>query len=107
MYIETSSPRAQGDKATLEKDGLSFNTKKCFSFHYHMFGNSMGTLNVLVGDKTVVFTRSGNQGNTWHRASFEIIYPGKSKVRKSTAIARERSFIGITLACPEPADADA
>ncbi|XP_044182256.1 MAM and LDL-receptor class A domain-containing protein 1-like isoform X1 [Acropora millepora] len=80
MYIETSSPRVQGDSARLEKGGLSFNTTKCLSFSYHMFGTSMGELNVLVGDKTVVFTRSGNQGNAWHRASFEINYPGKSKL---------------------------
>ena len=93
MYIETSSPRVQRDDARLEKGGLSFNTTKCLSFYYHMYGSSMGTLNVLVGDRTVVFTRSGNQGNTWHRASFEINYPGKSKVRKCSAIAREQSFI--------------
>ncbi|XP_067024603.1 MAM and LDL-receptor class A domain-containing protein 1-like isoform X1 [Acropora muricata] len=80
MYIETSSPRVQGDSARLEKGGLSFSTTKCLSFSYHMFGTSMGKLNVLVGDKTVVFTRSGNQGDAWHRASFEINYPGKSKL---------------------------
>ena len=93
MYIETSSPRVQGESARLEKGGLSFNTTKCLSFSYHMFGTSMGKLNVLVGDKTVVFTRSGNQGKAWHRASFDINYPGESKVRKSTAIVREQSFI--------------
>lgn len=103
MYIETSSPRVQGDSARLEKGGLSFNTAKCLSFSYHMFGTSMGKLNVLVGDKTVVFTRSGNQGEAWHRASFEINYPGKSKVREGTAIAQEQSFIwdnvGLCRAC--------
>ena len=93
MYIETSSPRVQGDNAKLEKGGLSFNTTKCLSFYYHMYGISMGTLNVLVGDKIVVFTRRGNQGNTWHKASFEINYPGESKVGKSTTTAREQSFI--------------
>ena len=106
MYIETSSPRVQGDSARLEKGGLSFNTTKCLSFSYHMFGTSMGELNVLVGDKTVVFTRSGNQGNAWHRASFEINYPGKSKVRKSNTIAQEQSFIrdkvGLCRACGRP-----
>ena len=59
----------------------------------------MGKLKVLVGDEKkeiVVFTKSGNQGNTWHRASFNITYPGKSKVRKSTVIARERSFLRLS-----------
>ena len=92
MFIETSVPRARGDTAKLEKNGLSFSTNKRLSFNYHMYGRSMGTLNVLVGDRTV-FTKSGNQGNAWHRASFEIIYPGESKVRKSTPLALEQSFI--------------
>ncbi|MCK7589585.1 GEVED domain-containing protein [Subsaxibacter sp. CAU 1640] len=42
-----------------------------FSFYYHMYGNSMGTLNLEIttdngGSWTNVFTRSGNQGNVWN-----------------------------------------
>lgn len=82
MYIETSSPRVSGDKARLEKSGLSFSTKKCLSFYYHMYGSSMGTLNVLVGSRKV-FTKNGNQGNQWFKASVAITDPGASKVREN------------------------
>ena len=80
-YIETSSPRVQGDNARLVKSGLSFNTKKCLSFYYHMYGTTMGTLNVYVGQKKI-FTKSGNQGNQWKKATVDITEPGASEVRK-------------------------
>lgn len=80
MYIETSSPRVQGDNAKLVKSGLSFSTKKRLSFSYHMYGSSMGTLNVYVGSKKI-FTKSGNQGDKWHKASVDITEPGASTVR--------------------------
>ena len=81
VYIETSSPRVQGDNAKLVKSGLSFSTIKCLSFYYHMYGSTMGTLNVYVGN-TKIFTKSGNQGNSWHKAAVAIIPdPGASTVR--------------------------
>ena len=85
VYIETSRPRRQGDKAKLEKSGLSFNTKKCLSFYYHMYGNTIGTLNVYVGSKKV-FTKSDNQGNKWYNTSVDITEPGASTVRESIAV---------------------
>ncbi|XP_078360420.1 MAM and LDL-receptor class A domain-containing protein 1-like isoform X2 [Oculina patagonica] len=78
-YIETSSPRVQGDNAKLVKNGLSFSTKKCLSFYYHMYGNTMGTLNVYVGQKKI-FTKSGNQGNQWTLAKVDITEPGASEL---------------------------
>ena len=78
-YIETSSPRGQGDNALLVKSGLSFRTKKCLSFYYHMYGATMGTLNVYVGKKKI-FTKSGNQGNQWKKATVDITEPGASQV---------------------------
>ena len=81
VYIETSSPRVQGDNANLVKRGLSFSTTKCLSFYYHMYGSSMGTLNVYVGSNKI-FTKSGDQGNSWHKAAVAIISdPGASTVR--------------------------
>ena len=80
MYIETSSPRRKGDNAKLEKSGLSFSTKKCLTFYYHMYGSTMGTLNVFVGNRKI-FTKSGNQGNKWIKASVNITDLGASKVR--------------------------
>jgi len=80
MYIEASSPRVQGDNAKLEKSGLSFSTKKCLSFYYHMYGSSMGTLNVFVGSRKI-FSKTGDQGNKWHKASVDVTDSSASTVR--------------------------
>ena len=81
VYIETSAPRVLGDNAKLVKSGLTFSTTKCLSFYYHMYGSSMGTLNVYVGSNKI-FTKSGDQGNSWHKAAVAIIPdPGASTVR--------------------------
>ena len=79
-YIEVTG-KNPGDNAKLVKGGLSFSTKKCLSFYYHMYGATMGTLNVLVGQKNV-FTLSGDQGNQWKQAKVEITEPGASEVMK-------------------------
>ena len=62
MYIEASSPRHIGDMARIEKSGFTFNGNQCLRFYYHMYGSSMGTLKVFVG-QTEVFAKSGNHGN--------------------------------------------
>ena len=81
VYIETSAPRVLGDNAKLVKSGLTFSTTKCLSFYYHMSGSSMRTLNVYVGNNKI-FTKSGDQGNSWHKAAVAIIPdPGASTVR--------------------------
>ena len=80
MYVEASR-RRKGDNAKLElRSGLPTG-KSCLSFFYNMHGghNYMGTLRVLVNGETV-FQKSGNQGNTWHKA--ELTYrKGISSVR--------------------------
>lgn len=86
MFIETSSPRAQGDKAVLVKSGLVLPSKTCFSFYYHMYGASMGTLNVFLG-QTKIFSLSGNQNNTWKKAEVIITEPGIKEVMKQQECA--------------------
>lgn len=93
-YIETSSPRIQGDNAKLVKGGLSFSTKKCLSFYYHMYGNAMGTLNVYVGQKKI-FTKSGDQGNQWKQATVHITEPGVSQVRN--IIDQQSACVSLVL----------
>ena len=86
MYIEASR-RRKGDNAKLElRSGLPTG-KSCLSFFYHMHGghNYMGTLRVLINGETV-FQKSGNQGNTWHKA--EVTYrKGISSVRTQQDVA--------------------
>ena len=64
MYIETSSPRMAGDNAKLEISVSGKGELSCLEFYYHMYGDTMGTLNVFSGN-TVVFSLSGNQGDYW------------------------------------------
>ena len=71
MYIETSSPRVAGDNAKLQFSVPGNGGLSCLEFYYHMYGDTMGTLNVFSGN-TVVFSLSGNQGNYWIKAEKTI-----------------------------------
>ncbi|CAH3182988.1 unnamed protein product [Porites lobata] len=64
MYIETSSPRRPGDKAKLVLTIPNNGEMSCLSFYYHMYGASVGTLNVYSGNSKV-FNISGQQSNYW------------------------------------------
>ena len=48
----------------------------CLKFFYHMYGNSMGTLNVFSGDKKI-FTKSGDQGDTWKEVESSFTSSGQ------------------------------
>nr|XP_032642397.1 MAM domain-containing glycosylphosphatidylinositol anchor protein 2 [Chelonoidis abingdonii] len=99
MYIETSRPRLEGEKARLLSPVFSVapknpygvtNTAYCFSFYYHMYGQHIGSLNVylrLKGQTTIenpVWSSSGNKGQHWNQArvnihpttSFQLIFEG-------------------------------
>lgn len=73
MYIETSSPRRFWDNAILEYSVPSNDVRKssCLSFYYHMYGDTVHTLNVFNGG-TKVFTKSGDQGNLWLKGKINI-----------------------------------
>ena len=73
MYIETSSPRRLWDNAILEYSVPSNDVGKsfCLSFYYHMYGDTVHTLNVFNGG-TKVFTKSGDQGNLWLKGKISI-----------------------------------
>ena len=72
MYIETSSPRAPGDSAVLLSPSIDVSSLSSaeVSFHYHMFGASIGTLNIDLstdGGATFnnIWSKSGDQGDQW------------------------------------------
>ena len=71
MYIETSSPRVAGDNAKLELSVSGNGELSCLEFYYHMYGDTMGTLNVYSGN-AVIFSLSGNQGDYWRKAERTI-----------------------------------
>ena len=75
MYIETSSPRRPGDKAKLVFTIPNNGEMSCLSFYYHMYGASVGTLNVYNGNSKV-FNISGQQSNYWIMVERSIILNG-------------------------------
>lgn len=90
VYVETSRPRLEGDKARLLSPTFNVGTKSsapgavstspayCFSFYYHMYGKHIGALNVILRQKgqtvtdTTVWSLTGNQGDRWRQAKVNI-----------------------------------
>ncbi|XP_074645963.1 uncharacterized protein LOC141902220 [Tubulanus polymorphus] len=71
VYVETSSPASRGQQAYLDATINSTSDSCQMNFNYHMYGSSMGKLQVKV-DGSVLFEKSGNQGNNWKAASVTI-----------------------------------
>ncbi|XP_069124707.1 MAM and LDL-receptor class A domain-containing protein 1-like isoform X2 [Argopecten irradians] len=75
LYIETSGQRSEGEVAKLSSFPLKDNWFYCFSFYYNMFGESTGNLSLLKttpANKTLLWSKAGNQGKMWQRASVEF-----------------------------------
>ena len=90
MYIEASYPNI-GDNARLESPKLQFSGAMCLSFYYHMYGASMGTLNVYING-VKVFTASGDKGNMWLRKYLNVNFSGMKAVRKSFIVTGSTSI---------------
>ncbi|MDC0249722.1 hypothetical protein OAK24_02480, partial [Flavobacteriales bacterium] len=71
MYYETSSGYQSPISLTSGCLDVSNLTAPCLSFNYHMYGGSMGTLDVIVNGDTA-WTMSGNQGNQWNIAQISL-----------------------------------
>ncbi|XP_071492659.1 MAM and LDL-receptor class A domain-containing protein 1-like [Diadema antillarum] len=80
MYIETSSPRSYGDIARLRSPAyFSANTNQtyCLNFWYHMYGDTISTLNVKMADAmanstVMLYTLYGEQGDMWNEARLDV-----------------------------------
>ena len=67
MYTKANA-QSEGDNAKLQlvlPRGIS---SSCLTFFLHMYGYSMGTLNVFNGN-TSIFTASGDHGNNWRKVT--------------------------------------
>jgi len=78
MYIETSSPRRPGQKARLISANYGASTA-CFKFWYHLFGRSIGGLNVWLRQGNAltkqVWRRSGDLGDQWRYGHVTVRSP--------------------------------
>ncbi|XP_078695032.1 scavenger receptor cysteine-rich type 1 protein M130-like isoform X2 [Branchiostoma floridae x Branchiostoma belcheri] len=71
LYIEASSPRQRGDIARLWSPVFDAYGTHCLQFAYHVYGDSIGALRVLVGND-LVFMRNTSQGNMWHDTKIDV-----------------------------------
>ena len=77
MYIETSYPRKNGEKARfISPTYPPVKGGQCFQFWYHMYGQDIGRLNVYIKTNAnlsnPLWTRSGNRGNVWKITQISI-----------------------------------
>jgi hypothetical protein len=80
VFMESSSPNYSTKRAILNSPcfNLSVATQATFGFKYHMYGaSSMGSLALEVSSDngstwTSVWSKSGNQGNSWQTASVNL-----------------------------------
>jgi hypothetical protein len=110
-YAEASSPRVSGDRFTLSYSGSHCGALNVASinFHYHMYGAAMGVLKVLNSHGGAVWSKSGNQGDHWEKATATINSPGFTF--DFTMGSNEPSFENdaavalVTVNCAQPGDA--
>ena len=87
MYIETSSPRRLGNLARLSTPALSFSGATCITFFYHMYGATIGRLEVTVDGQTV-FSASGNKKSSWFEANINLNLQGNYSGRNISTVIK-------------------
>ena len=87
MYIESSSPRKKGDNAMIGSAVFKPTSTCQLRFFYHMFGSHIGTLNVYTrtsttGSMSKIWTKAGDQGDNWVKATVSISVSQNFQVSK-------------------------
>lgn len=89
VYMESSAPNYSSKRAILISPcyNLTGLNQATFSFKYHMYGTAaMGSLKLEISTNngtswTSLWTRSGNQGNSWRDASVDLSTYADSNVQ--------------------------
>ncbi|VDH92906.1 Hypothetical predicted protein [Mytilus galloprovincialis] len=58
-------------------------TEHCMKFSYYMYGVNTGSLNVITEDEvgeTTQWTRSGDQGQSWHQVEIDLNFTSTSRI---------------------------
>jgi len=106
IYVESSAPNNPNKVAELISDCYrldAFNSSALLEFDSHLYGSTMGSLEVQISDDngtswTSIFMKSGDQGNQWNSESVDISsYLGATVTFKFIAITGSnfRSDIAI------------
>lgn len=102
MYIEASSPRKKGDNAMIGSAVFTPTSTCKVRFFYHMYGRHIGTLNVYTRTNTTgpmnkIWTKSGDQGDKWVKATAGISVSKNFQVSISSSGAiRKTCFQSLT-----------
>ncbi|XP_020893841.1 MAM and LDL-receptor class A domain-containing protein 1-like, partial [Exaiptasia diaphana] len=85
VYMETSYSRPRRTAYLVSPEVAPSSRSHCLSFFYHMYGKTMGSLNVIIVDKikkrySLLSTITGNQGNVWHYKEVTITSLNKYQV---------------------------
>ncbi|XP_055943864.1 MAM and LDL-receptor class A domain-containing protein 2-like isoform X2 [Argiope bruennichi] len=75
MYISASYQYRKGQKAHLVSMKQNATEKRCFNFWYHMYGEDVGTLNLIIRTdtgNTTIWSKTSSQGNAWKQGSRTI-----------------------------------
>ena len=82
MYIETSGAPSHAQAVLASPYLNSTSDSKCYlSMAYHMYGNNIGTLEVIKHTATgdiLVWSRSGDQGNQWNSVKVNLGVTGST-----------------------------
>jgi hypothetical protein len=75
-YAEVSTPRVLGDLFTLSYDGSACASSGLLvamvHFSFHMYGSTMGTLNLVNAAGVGIWSLSGDQGDAWLNTSVTL-----------------------------------
>ena len=88
IYVDSFYPQKSGDIARITSSKQTkVNKEFCFTFWYHMFGSTVGSLNMyvdkFVGDsfnRTKMWEKDGTQGNQWNEQKITLMSSDPWKV---------------------------
>jgi hypothetical protein len=76
IYIDSLKPVNSTARIGTPKLPATPSTGNCFTFWYHQYGSTAGTLNVWLEtllDKKILWTKTGTQGNQWRKAQINLV----------------------------------
>ncbi|KAF7222228.1 MAM and LDL-receptor class A domain-containing protein 1-like [Nothobranchius furzeri] len=102
LYIESSHPAMKENIAHLKSPLLppAGDEGYCFTFWYHMFGATVGSLRMLLKsaetfEKTLVWQKSGDQGDEWLLAQSHVTLKNVHQVVLEATVGGETGDIAI------------
>ncbi|XP_070701014.1 MAM and LDL-receptor class A domain-containing protein 1 [Pempheris klunzingeri] len=101
LYIKSSLPSVKGNTAQLKSLLLPPAGEKgyCFTFWHHMFGATVGSLRMHLQTtdslKTLVWQKSGNQGDEWLRVHIHVTLQKVHQVILEATVGGEAGDIAI------------